>query len=132
MRYRPPPNNFHFIIKIDDGNFWGWQSQFDGWQAGWMDRNNTSTNDDRMTKSSAGSWAGMVSVNVIWASKTWQKLTDATQEEKDLIKGTVVVLPWLVPSLCSCQYFGGLPYIDKVLPGDEKLSAAALEIQRVC
>ena len=43
--------DFHFIVKIDNGDFWGWQSQFDGWQAGWMDRNNTSTNDDRFAKS---------------------------------------------------------------------------------
>jgi hypothetical protein len=43
--------NFHFVNKIDNGDFWGWQSEFDGWQAGWMDRNTTSTNDDRFQKS---------------------------------------------------------------------------------
>ena len=26
--------DFHFVVKIDNGNFWGWQSEHDGWQAG--------------------------------------------------------------------------------------------------
>jgi starch-binding outer membrane protein, SusD/RagB family len=118
-------NNFHFIIKIDDGNFWGWQSQFDGWQAGWMDRNNTSTNDDRMTKSlwKLG-WYGIRKCNMGLENLT--KLTDATQEEKDLIKGQLLFFRgWF--HFMFMQYFGGLPYIDKVLPGDEKLTLPRLK-----
>lgn len=117
--------DFHFIIKIDNGDFWGWQSQFDGWQAGWMDRNNTNTNDDRFTKSlwKLG-WYGIRKCNM--GLENLDKLTDATQEEKDLIKGQLLFFRgWF--HFQFIQYFGGLPYIDKVLPGDEKLTLPRLK-----
>jgi starch-binding outer membrane protein, SusD/RagB family len=117
--------DFHFIVKIDNGNFWGWQSQFDGWQAGWMDRNNTNTNDDRMTKSlwKLG-WYGIRKANMGLANM--DKLTDATQEEKNLIKGQLLFFRgWF--HFMFMQYFGGLPYIDEVLPGDQKLTLPRLK-----
>jgi starch-binding outer membrane protein, SusD/RagB family len=117
--------DFHFIVKIDNGNFWGWQSQFDGWQAGWMDRNNTNTNDDRMTKSlwKLG-WYGIRKANMGLANL--DKLTDATQEEKNLIKGQLLFFRgWY--HFMFMQYFGGLPYIDEVLPGDQKLTLPRLK-----
>ncbi|MGE8425636.1 MAG: RagB/SusD family nutrient uptake outer membrane protein, partial [Sphingobacterium siyangense] len=30
--------NYHFVHKIDNGNFWGWQRESDGWGSGWMDQ----------------------------------------------------------------------------------------------
>lgn len=117
--------DFHYVIKIDNGDFWGWQAQFDGWQAGWMDRNNTNTNDDRMTKSlwKLG-WYGIRKANM--GLENLDKLTDATQEEKDLIKGQLLFFRgWF--HFMFIQYFGGLPYIDKVLPGDEKLTLPRLK-----
>lgn len=112
--------NFHFGVKIDNGDFWGWQRNFDGWQAGWMDRNNNVTNDDRFAKSLWGlGWYGIRKANLGLANL--DKLTDATQEEKDLIKGQLLFFRgWY--HFMFMQYFGGLPYIDKVLPGDEKLT----------
>lgn len=116
--------DFHFIVKIDNGDFWGWQSQFDGWQAGWMDRNTTSTNDDRFAKSlwKLG-WYGIRKANMGLANI--DKLTDATQEERDLIKGQLLFFRgWF--HFMFIQYFGGLPYIDEVLPGDKKLTLPRL------
>jgi starch-binding outer membrane protein, SusD/RagB family len=116
--------DFHFCVKIDNGDFWGWQSQFDGWQAGWMDRNNTNTNDDRMTKSlwKLG-WYGIRKANM--GLENLDKLTDATQEEKNLIKGQLLFFRgWF--HFMFIQYFGGLPYIDRVLPADEKLTLPRL------
>ncbi|HEY1021404.1 MAG TPA: RagB/SusD family nutrient uptake outer membrane protein [Chitinophagaceae bacterium] len=119
--------DFHFVVKIDNGDFWGWQSQFDGWQAGWMDRNNTNTNDDRFTKSMWKlGWYGIRKANMGLANL--DKLTDATQEEKNLIKGQLLFFRgWF--HFQFMQYFGGLPYIDKVLPGDEKLTLPRLKYQ---
>lgn len=117
--------NFHFVIKIDNGDFWGWQTQFDGWQAGWMDRTNTSTDDDRFHKSlwKLG-WYGIRKANMGLANM--DKLTDATQEEKDLIKGQLLFFRgWF--HFMFIQYFGGLPYIDQVLPGDQKLTLPRLK-----
>jgi hypothetical protein len=116
--------DFHFVVKIDNGDFWGWQTQFDGWQAGWMDRNNTSTNDDRFTKSlwKLG-WYGIRKANM--GLESIDKLTDATQEERDLIKGQLLFFRgWF--HFMFIQYFGGLPYIDQVLPGDQKLALPRL------
>jgi starch-binding outer membrane protein, SusD/RagB family len=117
--------NFHFGVKIDNGDFWGWQRNFDGWQAGWMDRNSNVTNDDRFAKSLWGlGWYGIRKANLGLANL--EKLTDATQEEKDLIKGQLLFFRgWY--HFMFMQYFGGLPYIDKVLPGDEKLTLPRLK-----
>ncbi|PKD15881.1 glycan metabolism protein RagB [Salegentibacter salinarum] len=116
--------DFHFINKIENGNFWGWQAEFDGWQAGWMDRNNTSTDDDRMTKSlwQLG-WYGIRKANLGLANM--DRLTDATQEEKDLIRGQLLFFRgWF--HFQFIQYFGGLPYINEVLPSDEQLQLPRL------
>ena len=117
--------SFHFCVKIDNGDFWGWQRNFDGWQAGWMDRNNNSTNNDRMAKSLWGlGWYGIRKANMGLANI--DKMTDATQEEKDLIKGQLLFFRgWF--HFMFMQYFGGLPYIDYVLPGDQQLTLPRLK-----
>ncbi|TDD99504.1 RagB/SusD family nutrient uptake outer membrane protein [Flavobacterium cellulosilyticum] len=110
--------DFHFVCKIDNGNLWGWQSQQDGWQAGWMNRNNVSTDNDRFHKDlwTLG-WAGIRKANIGLANI--DKL-NATQEEKDLIKGQLLFFRgWF--HFQFIQYFGGLPYIDTVLPSDQPL-----------
>lgn len=52
--------------KVDNGDFWGWQSGFDGWQAGWMDRRNTVANStDRLQKSMWPlAWYGIRKTNI--------------------------------------------------------------------
>lgn len=119
--------DFHFCVKIDNGDFWGWQRNFDGWQAGWMDRNNNSTNDDRFAKSLWGlGWYGIRKANM--GLENIDKLVDATPEEKNLIKGQLLFFRgWF--HFQFIQYFGGLPYIDKVLPGDQKLTLPRLKYQ---
>lgn len=116
--------DFHFVCKIDNGNLWGWQSEHDGWQAGWMNRRNVSTNNDRFNKDlwTLG-WAGIRKSNIGIANI--DKLTDATQEEKDLIKGQLLFFRgWY--HFQFMQYFGGLPYIDTVLPSDQPLKLPRL------
>ncbi|MES2648793.1 MAG: RagB/SusD family nutrient uptake outer membrane protein [Bacteroidota bacterium] len=116
--------DFHFVVKIDNGNFWGWQRSFDGWQAGWMDRNNNSTNDDRFSKSLWGlGWYGIRKANM--GLEAIDKMTESSQEEKDLIKGQLLFFRgWF--HFMFIQYFGGLPYIDNVLPSDQKLTIPRL------
>lgn len=116
---------FHLIVKMDNGDFWGWQSQFDGWGAGWLDRNGASTNDDRFSKGLWPlAWYGIRKTNMGLANI--DKLTDGTQEERDMIKGQLLFFRgWFHFQLM--QYFGGLPYIDEVLPGDQKLTLPRLK-----
>ena len=49
------------------------------------------------------------------------KMTDATQAERDMIEGQLYFFrAWFHFQLT--QYWGGLPYVDKVLPSDEPLT----------
>lgn len=120
-------NTFHFIVKIENGDFWGWQAQHDGWSAGWLDRNGWSTNGDRFTKGLWPlAWFGIRKANM--GLENIDKLTSGTQEERDLIKGQLLFFRgWFHHQLM--QYFGGLPYIDTVLPGDQKLTLPRLSYQ---
>lgn len=29
--------DYHMVYKVDQGDFWGWQGEYDGWKSGWMD-----------------------------------------------------------------------------------------------
>ncbi len=127
-------NNFHFICKIENGNFWGWQREYDGWQAGWMDRytnlttNPSNTGNERFYKSLWGlGWYAVRKANVGLANM--DKMTDATDEEKNLVKGQLLFFRgWF--QFMFMQYFGGLPYIDQVLPADQKLTLPRLKYQK--
>lgn len=116
--------DYHFIHKIDNGNFWGWQSQFDGWGSGWMNQGDFSTAAGRFNKDLwNAAWYGLRKANIGLANL--DKLTDATPEERDLIEGQLLFFRgWFHFSLI--QYFGGLPYIDYVLPSDEPLTLPRL------
>ena len=104
--------------KIDNGDFWGWQKEYDGWGANWMDGTGNSRNDDRMQKRMWPlMWYGIRKANMGIANL--DKLTDATQEEKDLIEGQLYFFRgWF--HFMLMQYFGGLPYIDHVLEANNE------------
>lgn len=115
--------DYHMCYKIDHGDFWGWQSEHDGWSSGWMDRNNTSTtSDDRFQKSLWKlAWYGIRKANMGIEALNNGLLVDATKEERNLIEGQLYFFRgWFHFQLI--QYFGGLPFIDTVLPSGEKLT----------
>lgn len=121
--------DYHFIHKIDNGNFWGWQSQHDGWGAGWMEQGDFTTtffggNDRNINKDLwNASWFGLRKISIGLANL--DRMTEATQEERNLIKGQLLFFRgWFHHRLM--EYFGGLPYINTVLPSDEKLTLARL------
>lgn len=120
---------FHFIHKIDQGNFWGWQSNYDGWGSGWMEQADFSTanSGDRAHRDLwRAAWFGIRKANI--GLVNMDKMTDATQEEKNLVKGQLLFFRgWLHFRLM--EYFGGLPYIDYVLPSDQKLTLPRLSYQ---
>lgn len=78
------------------GDFWGWQSGYDGWQSGWMDRSNTKANStDRFQKSLWPlAWYGIRKANL--GLENMDKLVEATDEQRNLIMGTALLLPRLV------------------------------------
>lgn len=124
-------NTFHFGVKIENGDFWGWQREHDGWGAGWLDKNDASTTtemedgkDPRFRKGLWPlAWYGIRKANVGLANL--DRMTAGTQEERDLIEGQLLFFRgWFHFQLI--QYFGGMPYIDRVLPSDEALAEPRL------
>ena len=114
--------------KVDNGDFWGWQSGFDGWQAGWMDRRNTVANStDRLQKSMWPlAWYGIRKTNIGLANL--DKMVECTEEEKNLIQGQLYFFrAWF--HFTMMQYFGGLPYIDEVPSTAEPLRYPRLSYQ---
>ncbi|MCH5237040.1 MAG: RagB/SusD family nutrient uptake outer membrane protein [Muribaculaceae bacterium] len=103
--------------KIDQGDFWGWQSEHDGWQCGFMDLATFGTvvnGVDNRPSLWKGAWYGIRKCNLGLANL--DRLTEATQEQKDIIEGQLLFFRgWFHFQLM--QYFGGLPYIDEVLAG---------------
>lgn len=119
--------NFHIVNKIDNGDFWGWQREFDGWGAGFMDNAGANTNNDRFTKGLWPlAWYAIRKSNL--GLQNMDKLVNATDEERNLIKGQLLFFRgW--SHFMLMQYFGGLPYIDQVLPSDEPLKLPRLSYQ---
>ena len=112
--------NYHIVNKFDDGDFWGWQREYDGWGASWLDRGDAaSRNNDRFTKDIWNNmWYGIRKANL--GLENMDLLTDATTEEKNFIRGQLLFFRgWFHFQLI--QYFGGLPYINSVLPSDGAL-----------
>jgi len=129
-------NQGAWVWAVDQGNFWMWQKEF-GYGAGgsFLDASNTSTavptglstNTDKKTKALwPGCWFGIRKANL--GLENLDKLKDATQEEKDLIAGQLYFFrAWFHFQLIS--YWGGLPYITKVLPADQVLTLPRLTYQ---
>lgn len=119
--------NFHLVNKIDNGDFWGWQKEFDGWGAGFMDNANAKTDNDRMTKGLYPlAWYGIRKANL--GLENMNLLVNATDEERNLIRGQLLFFRgWF--HFMLIQYFGGLPYVDRVLPSDEQLRLPRLKYQ---
>ncbi|MDT0685025.1 RagB/SusD family nutrient uptake outer membrane protein [Autumnicola psychrophila] len=113
-----PGPNFHFGVKIENGDFWGWQAEHDGWGAGWMDgsaETNGGAHDGGLWPLA---WYGIRKANIGLANL--DLMTDATEEERRLIEGQLLFFRgWFHFQLI--QYFGGMPYIDEVLPSDEQI-----------
>lgn len=115
--------DYHMCYKVDQGDFWGWQSEHDGWQSGWMDRRtNITTNNNRMEKSLwTMAWYGIRKCNMGIEALNSGLMKGATKEEQNLIEGQLHFFRgWFHFQLV--QFFGGLPFIDTVLPSGEKLT----------
>ncbi len=108
-------DNRLFAYMIDRGDFWGWQSPIFG---SWFRVNGSASSGDRGQKGNLYglAWYGIRKANVGLANL--DKLVDATPEEKRLIEGQLYFFRgWF--HFMLMQYWGGLPYVDVVLPPDQ-------------
>ncbi len=104
--------------KIDNGDFWGWQIEHDGWGSSWTDGSDVSANsDDRFAKRMWPlAWYGIRKVNQGLANL--DLMTDATTEERNLIEGQLRFFrAWFYMEMCPM--FGGLPYLTEVPSASE-------------
>ena len=122
--------DYHMCYKVDQGDFWGWQSEYDGWGSGFMDRGawDVTKNDDRFNHQSLwkGAWYGIRKANM--GLENLDKMTDCTQEEKNLIAGQLYFFRGFF-HFELIQYFGGLPYINRVLSPTEQFNMPRLSYQ---
>lgn len=111
--------NGEFLMgfSIDRGNYRNYIGKGDCF----LDRN-WSAGGDRFQKSLwGGSWYGIRVANMGLEAIAEGKMTDATQAERDMVEGQLYFFrAWFHFQLT--QYWGGLPYIDSVLPSDEPLT----------
>ncbi|RLJ79571.1 RagB/SusD family nutrient uptake outer membrane protein [Pedobacter alluvionis] len=113
---------------IDQGNYMAWNSTFYNFLGSGGDPANGTGNDPNRSKGKLWglSWYAIRKANVGLANL--DKLTDATQEEKDLIAGQLYFFRGYFHFVLM-EYWGGLPYIDQVLPSDQVLQLPRLSYQ---
>lgn len=117
-----------WVWQVDQGNFWSWQKEYPGQGVGgsFLDGNINSGNAKNTKALWPGCWFGIRKANL--GLENLSKLTDATEEEKKLIAGQLYFFrAWFHMQLIT--YWGGLPYISKVLPSDQKLTLPRLTYQ---
>lgn len=111
--------SWHMTHHVDLGDFWAWQAGRMSQHGQWLDKSSTDpTSTDKMQHALwPHAWYSIRKANIGLANL--DLLTDATQEEKDLIEGQLYFFrAWWHYEVM--EYMGGLPYIDTVLPAGEK------------
>jgi hypothetical protein len=101
--------------SIDQGNYWSWQNATFG---SWFRVGGNPTSQTRGDKGNLWglSWYAIRKANIGIANLPL--LTEASQEEKDLIAGQLYFFRgWF--HFMLMQYWGGLPYVDTVLAPDK-------------
>ena len=122
------PNDDRLLSNhIDRGDYWGWNALlYSNFHAG---SNTNPAAEERYKKGYLYGlcWAGIRKANIGIAHL--DKLTDATQEEINLITGQLYFFRgWFHFTLM--QYWGGLPYIDTELPAGEAFRIPRLNYQQ--
>ena len=113
------------VADFDRGNFFSWQQS---WGISWLNGGTNAAAGNRGGDKGLWpmAWYAIRKANL--GLENLDRLTDATQEEKDIIEGQLLFFRgWF--HFMLMQYWGGLPYVDKVLPGDEPSRESRLSYQ---
>ena len=93
-----------------------------------LDRPWSATSDRFQKAIWGGAWAGIRKANMGLEALEKGMMIDANQEERNIIAGQLYFFrAWFHFQLI--QYWGGVPYIDYVLPSDEKLTLPRMTYQ---
>lgn len=119
----PTTVDWRLISHFDNGDYWYWYDTRCGWNQSYLAACNNTTNADW---SQMGlwqlSWYGIRKANL--GLENIDLLVEATQEEKDIIKGQLLFFRGFL-HFQLMSFWGGLPYIDAVL-GAEKVDLPRL------
>lgn len=115
----------HLTAHIDLGDYRNWQDN----DQTYLHRGSGSlnpTSNDKFAHSLEHAWYVIRKMNL--GLENMDKLTNATQEEKNLIKGQLLFMRawWHLEQII---YFGGLPYVDYVIPADGPFNLPRLSFQ---
>jgi hypothetical protein len=106
---------------FDSGDYWSWQTGYGSYFGRTSAYNYTNMQDPLNPKTRStwyGGWFGIRRANLGLANL--DKLVNATQEEKDLIKGQLLFFRAYF-YFTMMRDWGGLPYLDKVLEPTEEM-----------
>ena len=119
----------HITAHFDLGDYRHWYDEQDkGGQQSWLNRpGSTPTSTDKFAHSLNGhAWYCVRKANL--GLQNLDKMTDATKEEKDFIKGQLLFFrAWWHHQ--QMEWWGGIPYIDRVLAADEEFNLPRLSFR---
>ena len=119
----------HVTAHFDLGDYRHWYDEGDkGGQQSWLNRpgSDPSSTDKFNHSLSMHAWYCIRKINL--GLENLDKLTDATKEEKNIIKGQLLFFrAWWHHQ--QMEWWGGIPYVDTVLPADEPLTLPRLTFQ---
>ncbi len=115
----------HLTAHIDLGDYRNWYNN----DQTYLHRGGGSlnpTSNDKFAHSLEHAWYVIRKMNL--GLENIEKLTNATQEEKNFIKGQLLFMRawWHLEQMI---YFGGLPYVDYVIPADGPFNLPRLSFQ---
>lgn len=110
-----------FSYNVDQGDYWAWNGAFYNFFKPGGNASTASRTDKG--KLWGLSWYAIRKANIGLANL--DLLTEATDEEKDLIAGQLYFFRGYFHFVLM-EYWGGLPYIDQVLPSDKSLKLPRL------
>ena len=123
--YWQPSETRMLTNAIDQGNYWAWNTvQYSPFHTG--HGGTTGTNRDNKGCLWGNSWYGIYKVNL--GLNNLNLLTDATQEEKNIIAGQLYFFRAFF-HFQIMQYWGGIPYIDFLIPSDAVFNYPRLSYQ---
>ncbi|MBQ8989341.1 MAG: RagB/SusD family nutrient uptake outer membrane protein [Prevotella sp.] len=119
----------HVTAHFDLGDYRHWYDEGDkGGQQSWLNRPGSNpTSTDKFAHSLNGhAWYCVRKANL--GLENLDKMTDATKEEKNFIKGQLLFFrAWWHHQ--QMEWWGGIPYIDRVLAADEEFNLPRLSFR---
>jgi len=117
-------SSYMICSEFDAGNYWAWRCTLSSWNQCWLDQTSVSTNPSDAHDKGLWplAWYAIRKANLGLKNLD---LFNGTQEEKNLIEGQLLFFRGFF-HFQLMSYWGGLPYIDKLLSSSDNLELPRL------